>query len=332
MPFIFISYSHRDRPFMTQFVQRLRRVYGHDAIWYDKDLHGGDLYAQEIRRNISDSEIFVILMSPEAMQSAYCRKEWQQALGENKAILPVLVQDNTDIVSELEPYQYVDMSAGITGESMDRFHAAVHRLRTAYPEKIKYVPSAPPRRAVRALPLLPLMLMFFLVLGGVLLAQFGIGMPEPTAATTPQQTPIVGIITPSAPPQAPTATLPILPTRSTGGEGQSLNVIRSQGGVAFCNVNPATFPLANLSVAFAIGTGETYALAEEFPGVASIAPGTCLCIRNRDIDSTLPQQCSDANSSATKRSAGDWFNAEMTVTFEGQMCMLASGVHEKRCF
>jgi hypothetical protein len=367
MPSFFISYSRRDRPFMQQFIPRLRNVYGHNNVWYDKDLQGGDKWAAEIQRNITKSDIFVILLTPESMQSQHCRDEWQQALHENKAILPVLLQDNTPIAPELASIQYVDMSAGISDENIDKFHAAVNQLKptqfipVATPTTYKLPINKPknssqlPRIYWMALPLIIVLvgMVAFVTLQNansaiaptpetttpVLTTTSLSTTPDPplvSASNTPlipaTNTPIVSATTTPIP-LVPTATLPVLPTRPGGvSSAAALNVIRNQGGVAFCNVNPAAFSLANFSVLFAIGAGEVYALADEFPGVAAIAPGTCLCLRNRDIPGTFPQQCSDTNSSSTKRSAGDWFNAQMTLTFEAQTCVLSGGETEKRCF
>ncbi len=363
MPSLFISYSRRDRPFMEQFVPRLRNVYGHNAVWFDKDLAGGDDWLAEIRRNIKKSEIFVILLTPESMQSKHCRDEWKQALRENKAILPVLLQDNTTIVPELAPIQYVDMSAGISDENIDKFHAAVNRLQMQFIPVA--TPSTPktsitkPKNSSKSPSIYWMAVPLIIVLVGIV-AFMMMQNANSTIAPTPETTANIPVLTATdlvtipntplvsasntplisattitnIPPASPaTATLPILPTRATGSSATaSLNVIRSQGGVALCNVNPAGFSLTTSSVTFAIGAGEVYALADEFPGVGAIAPGTCLCLRNRDVPGTFPQQCSDTNSSSTKRSAGDWFNAQMTLRFEAQTCILAGGETEKRCF
>jgi hypothetical protein len=75
-------------------VQRLRAA-GVDA-WYDASggRHGGDIWWDRIMQELSAREVFVVLLSPDALRSAWVRDEirlaWQQKNGaSDKVIVPV---------------------------------------------------------------------------------------------------------------------------------------------------------------------------------------------------------------------------------------------------
>jgi hypothetical protein len=50
---IFISYSRVDRPFVRELARRLQRIYGSDSIWFDEELHGGEIWWQRILHQVS---------------------------------------------------------------------------------------------------------------------------------------------------------------------------------------------------------------------------------------------------------------------------------------
>lgn len=79
----FISYSHRDE-------KALERLHTHLAImlreglisaWYDREILAGDELDQKIERALSESEVFLALVSPDFLASNYCyEREMEQAL------------------------------------------------------------------------------------------------------------------------------------------------------------------------------------------------------------------------------------------------------------
>jgi hypothetical protein len=46
MVHIFISYSRVDRPFVQELARHLRRIYAAESIWFDEELHGGEIWWQ----------------------------------------------------------------------------------------------------------------------------------------------------------------------------------------------------------------------------------------------------------------------------------------------
>lgn len=120
---IFVSHSHEDDAFGVRLVSDLRRELGggEDAVWYDSSggLRGGDAWWAEIRRQVEARHIFVVILSPAAMQSKWVSDEvdmaWRLLHSKQRTrIIPVLYRPCTprlDLqiiqqISFLEPTSY----------------------------------------------------------------------------------------------------------------------------------------------------------------------------------------------------------------------------------
>ena len=73
---IFISYSRVDRYIVEDLSDKLRRLYGHDNVWFDEGLHGGDIWWEEILDEIAARDIFVYVLSNESVQSEIALNQW----------------------------------------------------------------------------------------------------------------------------------------------------------------------------------------------------------------------------------------------------------------
>src|ERR1700680_4218469 len=89
---IFVSHSSADNDFGTRLVHDLRHTLGlQDAVWYDSQggLIGGTSWWLTIMQEIRTSNIFLIILSPDAMSSEWVKAEvtiaWQQMLSQNGA-------------------------------------------------------------------------------------------------------------------------------------------------------------------------------------------------------------------------------------------------------
>ncbi len=90
---IFVSHSHLDNEFGIKLVQDLRHVLADDsAVWYDEanSLYGGDSWWQKIVRELTTRNIFIVVLSPDAMNSKWVGREIDMALNEGKTIIPLL--------------------------------------------------------------------------------------------------------------------------------------------------------------------------------------------------------------------------------------------------
>ena len=110
---IFVSHSHLDNDFGTRLVQDLRRVLvDEDAVFYDVlgGLHGGDTWWEKIVEELTARDVFLLVISPEAMNSMWVRREINVALNENKNIIPLFYRACT-IRADLKILQMISFLA-----------------------------------------------------------------------------------------------------------------------------------------------------------------------------------------------------------------------------
>ncbi|MFI5273174.1 MAG: tetratricopeptide repeat protein [Ktedonobacterales bacterium] len=100
-PRVFISHSTRDNDFGLRLAADLRGALGGEesAVWLDASggLHGGDIWLDQIAAELTSREVFLIILSPAALASAWVRDElrmaWKQRnSASNKVIIPVLAE------------------------------------------------------------------------------------------------------------------------------------------------------------------------------------------------------------------------------------------------
>lgn len=111
---IFVSYARVDKPFCIQIVDTLDV---HET-WYDQRLYAGQNWWKEILRRLDWCESFIFLLSPDSVASEYCRKEFELAQSLGKHIVPVVIRENTVLPENLKSVQYIDLTSGITPETV----------------------------------------------------------------------------------------------------------------------------------------------------------------------------------------------------------------------
>jgi hypothetical protein len=97
-PRIFVSHSHADDAFGGRLIADLRRDLGsEEAVWYDVSggLHGGDAWWRTIVAEIRARDIFLVVLSPDAVASKWVEDEidlaWQlKNSPAGKTIVPIL--------------------------------------------------------------------------------------------------------------------------------------------------------------------------------------------------------------------------------------------------
>jgi outer membrane protein assembly factor BamB len=98
VPRIFVSHSHVDNIFGAKLVEDLQQTLGsEDAVWYDVQggLSAGDVWWNKIVEEVKARPIFIVVLSPEALNSQWVSDEIAMALQqrnslEGKIIIPVL--------------------------------------------------------------------------------------------------------------------------------------------------------------------------------------------------------------------------------------------------
>jgi TIR domain len=87
---VFVSYARANRPHVGQLVEHLGVL--DCQTWFDSSLRGGQDWWEQILDRITDCDVFIAIISREALNSVACEREfdWAEALG--KPVLPVALE------------------------------------------------------------------------------------------------------------------------------------------------------------------------------------------------------------------------------------------------
>ena len=105
-PQVFISYSRKDINFSRRLAADLEQA-GFEVWWDISDLKGGDDWVRFIPSAIQASQYFVVLLSPDAIQSEWVAKEYSYALRLRKKVVPAMIK-SCDVPFALNTINYVD--------------------------------------------------------------------------------------------------------------------------------------------------------------------------------------------------------------------------------
>lgn len=111
---IFISYSRRDQEFVTRLASDLNaRVAG---VWFDQStIQLGQKWRDEIMEGIRECKAFIVVLSPDALESRYAREEINKALELGKTIFPVIYRPakwTGEFESLVRDVQTLDLRSG----------------------------------------------------------------------------------------------------------------------------------------------------------------------------------------------------------------------------
>jgi hypothetical protein len=124
---IFISYSRRDQEFVSRLADDLN---AHVAgVWFDQStIQAGQKWHDEILEGIHECKAFVLVLSPDAVESRYVREELDKALELGKPIFPVIYRPakwTDEFASLIKDIQTIDLRSG---SYTDNFHKLVDGL------------------------------------------------------------------------------------------------------------------------------------------------------------------------------------------------------------
>ena len=105
-PQVFISYARKDIKFARRLAADLEEA-GFDVWWDISDLKGGDDWVRFIPAAIQTSQYFVVLLSPDSVQSEWVAKEYSYALRLRKKIVPAMIKF-CEVPFALNTINYVD--------------------------------------------------------------------------------------------------------------------------------------------------------------------------------------------------------------------------------
>ncbi len=127
MPDVFISYSRRDRGFIDEITAYLDGA--QFSYWLDvEDLHPADIWREDLKSAIIESDNLLFAISPDAIDSEHCRMELDFAVSHNKRIIPVVCRDlreNQDLPRALGERQWLPLALEGDGASLEAIGAAI---------------------------------------------------------------------------------------------------------------------------------------------------------------------------------------------------------------
>lgn len=86
---IFISYSRRDQEFVTRLASDLNEQVS--GVWFDQSaIQMGQKWHDEIMDGIRECNVFIVVLSPDSVESKYVQEEVNKALELGKTIFPVI--------------------------------------------------------------------------------------------------------------------------------------------------------------------------------------------------------------------------------------------------
>jgi tetratricopeptide (TPR) repeat protein len=97
---LFLSHSTKDKDFIEKLAAALRAD-GIDPWWCEVDIEHGDDFVAKIEEGLKDSDLVLLVLSPDAAKSAWTRREWTAALAreveESRIRLGVLLLRDCDV-------------------------------------------------------------------------------------------------------------------------------------------------------------------------------------------------------------------------------------------
>ncbi len=126
---VFISYSRRDQEFVLRLVTDLEDRKA--LAWIDQgDIQGGEQWRQSIAAGVQNCKVFVLVVSPDSINSPYVGEELSLAFKHRKPVIP-LIYRKTDIPAmlsaQLRDYQFLDFRRGGYAQNLTDLITALGR-------------------------------------------------------------------------------------------------------------------------------------------------------------------------------------------------------------
>ncbi|MGZ9164493.1 MAG: TIR domain-containing protein [Anaerolineales bacterium] len=305
MPRIFISYSRKDIAFVRELAGDLEKA-GYDVWWDLTDLRGGDDWPRVIPAAIESSQYVIVVLSPNSVISDWVEKEYTQALGLRKKIIPIMLKPGS-VPFALNTINYVSFASG---EYIDN----LNKLLTA----LEYT-GEPPTRPVAGLPLMLRKYAIPIIIGILsllaLLSTLISRPPVPGTATPSILPPTTPAVTFTPEPDTPTvvsttsstssATLTLSPTLTLA-PTQTPTVTPSRTNQPFSRLGLCVRSEYANSINVRSGPGTIYAPLGE-----PLLVDTCLFFSARNEEATWLQIALNQSDTSLKQYEGGWIYREL---------------------
>jgi hypothetical protein len=115
---IFVSYSRSDKAKVRKLIPLLRENYGYENVWWDQNFYGGQVWWEELLKQINQCDVFVFSMSQRSLSSPYCLAELEEARRLRKPIVYVKLRGNTQVPEIIASVQYVQLVGGVSRKTI----------------------------------------------------------------------------------------------------------------------------------------------------------------------------------------------------------------------
>ena len=120
-PYVFASYSHKNMKEVFGVIRRLAEA--RYRIWYDEGIEPGNEWPEEVGKAISGCQLFLVFMSPQAMDSRNVRNEITFATSADKSVMVVNLQPvelSEGMKLQIGAVQYMNKYEMSDGECLER--------------------------------------------------------------------------------------------------------------------------------------------------------------------------------------------------------------------
>ncbi len=139
---LFVSYSSQDKAEIVNLKNALRR--GHQQVWMDEELGGGEAWWRTILEQIRECEVFIVALSNNSLASKPCQAELRYAQALQRPILPVQIGPVSSMrVTPLAATQIIDFRDP-TVEAGIELIGALHEQRAKLQPLPAELPDEPP--------------------------------------------------------------------------------------------------------------------------------------------------------------------------------------------
>ncbi len=139
---LFVSYSSQDTAIIENLKTALRR--GHQQVWMDEELGGGEAWWRTILEQIRECEVFIVALSNNSLASKPCQAELRYAQALQRPILPVQIGPVSSMrVTPLAATQIIDFR-NPTVEAGIELIGALHEQRATLQPLPAELPEEPP--------------------------------------------------------------------------------------------------------------------------------------------------------------------------------------------
>jgi TIR domain len=109
MGYLFISYSHKDRKYVSLLASRLEQE--GFSVWIDERLDYGSEWPLELQQRLDACDALILVMTPRSLASKWVQNELNRAVRKEKPLFPLLLEGDEPWLS-VESTQMVDVTGG----------------------------------------------------------------------------------------------------------------------------------------------------------------------------------------------------------------------------